>query len=296
MIKKPILSNIEENRGEWLKLKQHAVGSSEIAAVVGLSPYKTAIQLYDDKLKNRQIEDNENMARGRERETIILEKFVGITGFAHKQPFAIYSYDETNTLLASPDSFLYEKVSKTYGICEVKSPQFFTAKNWDGVPPEMYQLQLQWQLGIIGLKWGYIAWEKGEDGPIESFRVEYDEPLFLDLVDKARKFIKCLQTSTPPYSYLPSDVEISAEALPIEMNKVFEEYERLSEKKKEIEELLKPVDNQLKNIKSELEMALGKCKNAISSDGRYKISLTEVVTPPKTVKGSSYFRLSIKKA
>lgn len=40
----------EEQRAEWLEGRRQGIGGSDVAAVLGLSPWKTALDVWNDKL------------------------------------------------------------------------------------------------------------------------------------------------------------------------------------------------------------------------------------------------------
>lgn len=58
---------LEKNRDKWLQTRARNINSSEVAALFGLSPYMTPLELY--ALKTGQIEDsfrdNDRAAAGR---------------------------------------------------------------------------------------------------------------------------------------------------------------------------------------------------------------------------------------
>lgn len=45
-----LLENTSANREEWLRLRKKGLTASEYAAAAGLSPFKSAFELYCDKL------------------------------------------------------------------------------------------------------------------------------------------------------------------------------------------------------------------------------------------------------
>ena len=45
---------------EWLAYRRKGIGGSDVAALLGISPWRTARDLYYDKLNIAAVEDNEN--------------------------------------------------------------------------------------------------------------------------------------------------------------------------------------------------------------------------------------------
>ena len=50
---------IEQNTEEWFKYRNSGIGASEAPIILGLSPYKTRIELYEQKI-NPVIEGNKS--------------------------------------------------------------------------------------------------------------------------------------------------------------------------------------------------------------------------------------------
>lgn len=48
------------SRDEWLAYRRHGIGGSDVAAVLGISPFRTARDIYYDKLNIASAEDNES--------------------------------------------------------------------------------------------------------------------------------------------------------------------------------------------------------------------------------------------
>ena len=46
-----------ENREQWLKARQKGIGGSDAAAVLGLSPWKSNVRLWEEKTGLREPED-----------------------------------------------------------------------------------------------------------------------------------------------------------------------------------------------------------------------------------------------
>lgn len=63
-----------QSRDEWLALRQQTIGASEIAALVGASPWETAFSLYSKRVNKSAPEpENAAMRRGRHLEAVAIE-------------------------------------------------------------------------------------------------------------------------------------------------------------------------------------------------------------------------------
>lgn len=78
---KKLVSTLKLEKKEWLTYRKKGIGGSDAGAVCGLNPYRTAIQVYQDKISEEIEElDNEAMRQGREFEDYVAKRFMEATG------------------------------------------------------------------------------------------------------------------------------------------------------------------------------------------------------------------------
>lgn len=150
------------NRGDWLALRKQDVTASEVAALFGAHPFKTALQVYAEKTGMSAGQgDNPAMRRGR-----ILEPGCIVALQELHPEWSIvkateYLRDAELRIGATPDYYrnagqderqriLYEPVE-----CKTVAPEAF-AQWGDGVPLA-YQLQVVVQAKLIAAPRGWIA-------------------------------------------------------------------------------------------------------------------------------------------
>lgn len=111
--------NIEQSTDVWLDWRRQGLGSTDIAAISGLSKYKTAMDVFEDKKGlSFPILDNHAMAMGRLKEPEIRDDYNKHTGTNHI-PICVESL-EFPFLKGSLDGF----DKKTNSVLEVKFSQF----------------------------------------------------------------------------------------------------------------------------------------------------------------------------
>ena len=70
---------------EWLAYRRKGIGGSDVAALLGISPWRTARDLYYDKLNIAAVEDNENnwvaLEMGHLLEPLVAKIFQHRTGY-----------------------------------------------------------------------------------------------------------------------------------------------------------------------------------------------------------------------
>ena len=78
------------SRKEWLDYRRQGIGGSDAAAVLGISPWRTARDLYYDKLNIATADDDENWvakAVGQLLEPLVAKVFERQTGLrVHRMP------------------------------------------------------------------------------------------------------------------------------------------------------------------------------------------------------------------
>ena len=76
-----IVKSSDLTREEWLAYRRTGIGGSDAAAVIGLNPYRSTIELYADKMGMMpEKEDNEAMRLGRDLEQYVADRFCEETG------------------------------------------------------------------------------------------------------------------------------------------------------------------------------------------------------------------------
>lgn len=75
------MSTLNLSREEWLQYRKAGIGGSDAGAICGLNPYRTAMQVYQDKISDACEDiDNEAMRQGREFEDYVARRFMEATG------------------------------------------------------------------------------------------------------------------------------------------------------------------------------------------------------------------------
>lgn len=174
---------------EWLKLRGHGVGGSDCSAVIGLNPYKTNLQLWQEKvgLREQPKIENEHTKYGQACEdalrTIFQADFVGKLCVRHKDNEILVRKDKS-WLRASLDgeievledctivSFHYANADKSEtdfilnlkkgmrGILEIKTADILSSmhkEKWGEEIPDNYYCQTIHYLNVTGYEFAIIC-------------------------------------------------------------------------------------------------------------------------------------------
>ena len=144
------------NKQEWLRERKSYIGGSDLGAICGLSPYRTALDVYLDKTSNDISEDtNAAMRWGTLLEDIIAKEYAQVTGYdVEIEPNTIY-HPEHKFLGANIDRWVDRWVNNGTYILECKTAGFTKAKEWgdsgtDQIP-EPYLIQVAYYAAICNV-------------------------------------------------------------------------------------------------------------------------------------------------
>jgi putative phage-type endonuclease len=210
------------NRGDWLAMRRQDVTASEVAALFGAHPYKTALQVYAEKMgPGRAGGDNAAMRRGR-----ILEPGCIVALQEERPDWEIHKADhylrlEDHRIGATPDYFRHLKPHETpNGLgtreiieCKTVSPEKWA--EWQGGVPLAYQLQVVVQCKLAACKRGWIALlvdNRAKD--FELFEVPAHDGAWKRILEKVTEFWEAVEAGALPNPDYSRDREALKTLLP----------------------------------------------------------------------------------
>jgi putative phage-type endonuclease len=186
------LGTFEPNSPEWHEARQ-GIGGSDIGALMGKSPWKSAFQLWAEKTGqiSDELEPSMPMKLGTAFEPAIRQLF-------QDENEAWLTVHETGTwqsvanpiLKANPDGII-EWANGDLGVLEIK----FTRQYWDDLP-EHYNLQVQHYLEVLGLKRGIVVAVTG--GDYREFEVVRDDSLAEAMKTAVEAFYDLVEANKAP--------------------------------------------------------------------------------------------------
>jgi len=165
---------------EWLDFRLNKIGASQIAAIMGLSPFSSRIDVYNEikGLKTKSM--TKSMQRGKDFESEALSVLETETGFLLRP--AVFQNDELPWAFASLDGIsLNEDL-----IAEIKVPGKNSFENMRREIPVYYQYQMQWQMLVTGIKKNiFMVYSENE---FYMHSLDYDPILAEKLLECGRDF------------------------------------------------------------------------------------------------------------
>ena len=151
-------------RGEWLEERKQGIGGSDCATIMGLNPYKTTIELWEEKTGRKEttdISDKPYVKYGVEMENILRQSFIikhPEFEVGHKEN-EIIKHSQYPFLFASLDGLLRNKETGEIGILEIKTTTIRSIKQkeiWrDGIPPNYY-CQVLHYMNVVNAKFARL--------------------------------------------------------------------------------------------------------------------------------------------
>lgn len=214
MVEMKILSS----REEWLEVRKHYIGGSDASAVLGMNPYKSNLELWQEKVgmvQPEDISDKPYVKYGHEAEPLLRELF------ALDFPEYEVDYEENNIWFndaypfahASLDGWLTDQDGRK-GILEIKTTnilQSMQKEKWDSRIPDNYYIQVLHYLMVTGFDFAVLKAQLKFDfgGDIllhtKHYKIERSDALEdIELLKSSEKeFWKYVQSRKRPALLLP---------------------------------------------------------------------------------------------
>lgn len=146
---------------EWLKYRRLGIGGSEVATLMGLSPWATARDLYYDKagIKPAVVEEENWAAKeiGHALEDLIVEMFRRSTGLHVEQIKIMYRHPVYPFMQADVDAFVVLDDGRR-GILEIKTSSPNNRAKWqDGAVPYNYELQGRHYMAVMDVDFCFFC-------------------------------------------------------------------------------------------------------------------------------------------
>lgn len=195
-----------QNTPEWLAMRKTKIGASDAPVIMGLSPWKTPYQLWEEKLGLcPETEKTAAMERGTAMEEQARQEFERMTGLiVFPQVMQHPHYD---WMIASLDGIDIEQKN----VVEIKCPGKADHETaLQGKVPDKYYAQLQHQMEVANVRKLFYFSFNGIQGKIVE--VEQNREYIENLILKELEFFKCMEElRAPPTTsrdYLEKDDDI----------------------------------------------------------------------------------------
>lgn len=287
---------------DWLDYRRRGIGGSDVSAIFGTSPFRTARDLYYDKLNIASVEDDEGnwvaMEMGHLLEPLVAKIFERKTGYRVYQIKKMFQHPQYPWMLADVDYFV-ELPDGTTAILEIKTTNYNARDNWwmngKETVPVYYESQGRHYMAVTDLDRCFFCCLYGNNEEEVIIRevkrdLEYEaEMVFLEQYFWENHVQRHVP---PPYTesgaliiesarkhFGPADKNAPAVALDLDMTAKLMQYLRLLDEKKNAEVYSKEIDKDIQRLKALLIAEMGtSCTAVCEQEGvNYTVTYLESV-------------------
>lgn len=258
--RKEMILTLKSNE-DWLKFRKTGIGASEASAVLGISQWRSALEVYADKIsKDISSHENERMMIGKMIEPTIAKIWEQKTGLvAIEKPLTVITSEEIPYVYCTPDRWVGE-----YEFLELKNTSYYRDIDEMNVPLD-YIMQCQHSMLVAGVDHWHLAVLCNGNHFFHTI-IERSKEMHDMMREAYAEFWQAVQNKTPP---VPDNVESSKKALSnlfepvesqIELDDIAianaKEYKNLSKQIKELEEKRGKYGNKLRHFLQEKTLGI----------------------------------------
>ena len=289
---------------DWLDYRRRGIGGSDVSAIFGTSPFRTARDLYYDKLNIASVEDDEGnwvaMEMGHLLEPLVAKIFERKTGYRVYQIKKMFQHPQYPWMLADVDYFV-ELPDGTTAILEIKTTNYNARDNWwmngKETVPVYYESQGRHYMAVTDLDRCFFCCLYGnneEEVIIREVKRDFEYEAEMVFLEQYFWENHVLTRTPPPYTedgdlVLESvrrhtgsaDQDAPVVTLDLSLTAKLMRYLQLQEQKKLTEAGSKEIEADMKRLKAALVAEMGKsCKAVCQQDGvNYIVTYNPVRTP-----------------
>lgn len=195
-----LVGHWEPGSAEWHAARADALGSSEHAAVLGLSPWDSHFSLWHRKAGHvGDVPETEEMSWGKKLEHVICDEFASLHPELRVAVAGTYCHRDRPWQLANPDRLARHIETGEVVVVEAKTDRFDYGWGPEGsdVIPLHYRVQVMVQLDVLGLRTAYVpVLFSGQD--YREYVVTYDPADAKTIRDAGEAFVTSLREGRAP--------------------------------------------------------------------------------------------------
>jgi putative phage-type endonuclease len=180
-------------------LREKGIGGSEIAAVMGLSPFESPFSIWHRKARPGtgfgDVVETEAMYWGTVDEPNIARRFGELHPEYAVVEAPLYTSLERPWQIASPDRILVDVESGRRSVLEIKTARY--DDHWRDGPPVHYVCQVQWYLDVLGLDEAVIACRFG-GAELREYAVRRSDDDIATMREVGQAFMDSLKSGEAP--------------------------------------------------------------------------------------------------
>lgn len=180
-------------------LREKGIGGSEIAAVMGLSPYESPFSIWHRKARPGsgfgEVQQNEAMYWGTVDEPAIATRFAELHPEYRVIEAPLYTSKARPWQIASPDRILVDVETGKRSVLEIKTSRYDDA--WRAGVPVHYMCQVLWYLDVLELDTAILACRFG-GAELREYEITRDGPDMISMREQGAEFMRSLAAGEQP--------------------------------------------------------------------------------------------------
>lgn len=304
------------SREEWLEFRRRGIGGSDVAVLMGISPFWTARDLYYDKLKIAPLEPDESnwvaMEMGNLLEELVSRIFAKKTGYEVFKVKKMFYHPQYPFMLADVDYFV-QLPDGSIAILEIKTTNYNARDNWwkngQESVPVYYECQGRQYMAVTNLDRVFFCCLYGnseDEVIIREIRRDPDyeeEMIFLETEFWDNHVMK---KTPPPYTedgdlilksvrQYTGKADESAEKITMDNSTaaVLSRYMELQKEKETSERQLKKLQKEMERLKAMLVAEMGQRCTAVCEVGSASYTITYNPVRKPIIEKDNLFRLKL---
>ena len=277
-------------RPDWLEYRRKGLGGSDAAAVLNISPFRTARDLYYDKLGIVTADDQANWVAlevGNLLEPLVARIFAEKTRLKIYQRKCMFQHPHYPWMLADLD-YLVELPDGTTAILEIKTTNYNAKGKWwyngEEIVPVYYESQGRHYMAVMNLDRVYYCCLYGNNEDETIIRcIDRDMDYEAELIALEQDFWEnhVLAKRPPPYweddgdlileslrrALGPADTETPPTVFTTEQSARVSQFLELQAKKSAYDANAKLIEKEMTRLKALIVADMGASCSAISEDG-----------------------------
>lgn len=199
-----ITSTVGMPREDWLRFRKKGIGASDVGTILGMNPYKSALELFYERLTPDPEFSVENIAMfmGREQEDFIADLWQFWEGsqetmmLNYRADKIIRKCQRVNGIVQNPkypwlfvnlDRKINKGIKGEEGALELKTIAGYEADKWEAGIPTPYMIQVLTQMLVCEFTFGELAVFK--DGRnFEVYPFDYNENICNHIIETTKAF------------------------------------------------------------------------------------------------------------
>lgn len=258
---------MERTREQFLADRMTGIGGSDVAAILGLSKWRTPYQVWEEKTgRKKSDKDSEILHFGNVLEQVVADEFAARRGVKVQKRNQMFRSEKHPELIANIDRYIVGG-----GVLECKTADKFTRHLWgdsasDDVP-EYYLTQVQHYMHVTGWHEGYLAVLIGGN-EYRDYEIPYDVELAEYCAARCSEFWNnYVAKDVPPPLTAADDLSNAFQWVSGSTITATPEIETLIEKIKELKSAKKEAETLEAELSAQVKIFIGENETLFSRDG-----------------------------